>query len=129
MQTYITNMAVLSSLFASNGCKWADYNGVRYKEHERLIVLPEECWKKPDEPTFGRVQAVAALHGQVKLTVQVAAIHEHLHHHHAYSLKFSDNILTVDDTHLTHPHPLHIYRLPGTHHTHTVIPKYHISIL
>ena len=106
-----------------------DCNGVRYKEQEGLIVLPEDCWKVPDEPTFGRIQAVATLHGQVKLTVQVATIHGHLHHHHAYSLIFTDKLLTIDVANLTHPHPLHIYRLPGTHNTHTVIPKYHISIL
>ena len=113
-------MAVLSSIFASNRCRWADYNGARNKEHEGLIVLPEECWKVPNEPTFGRVQAVATLHGQVKVTVQVAAIHEHLHHHHhAYFLKYSQWMLL---TSLTHTHFTFTDYLAHT--THTVIPKY-----
>ena len=94
-----------------------------------MIVLPETSWEVPDEPSFGRVQAVAIQYSQVKLVVQVAVVHEYLHHHHAYSIKLTDNILTIDVADLVHPHPLHIYRLPGTHHTHAVIPKYHISVV
>ena len=110
-------------------CKWAKYNGVSYRENEGLVVLPEDRWEVPDEPLFARVLGVATIHGQVKLITQAARIHQHLHHYHTYTIASTNIIHIIDTKELTHPHPLHIYRISGTQHTNAVIPKYHISIL